>query len=266
MVLDVYLTVMAGMDCKWITILAIKRPWISSNLNAIQIKFSKVEWRFINPPKTASVSKKLRRWLAEGQISVGKQAIASSSIPSSSTEAKGQSTESQERLAIFGPLVNATQVCILNRECSEAEIEIKLPDRECTNVFTFQDSGVLFIGGIGGDELPLRSTELLTRQYAEVASGGGEKCQWLPYIPFGVYFQEGVYVVGYVEVVNEMEMLDVRGSGQWTSLTFSSLSPDQRLRIQSMARVGNELFVKGATLLSLRKEHWVKEPRRLRGE
>ncbi|VUZ38571.1 unnamed protein product, partial [Hymenolepis diminuta] len=41
-----------------------------------------------------------------------------------------------------------------------------------------------------------------------------------------------------------MEMLDVRGSGQWTSLTFSSHSPVERLRIHSMARVGNKLFVK----------------------
>ncbi|VUZ38580.1 unnamed protein product, partial [Hymenolepis diminuta] len=78
-----------------------------------------------------------RRWLAEELKTPKEQAIASSSMQCSSTKAKGQSTD-QERLAIFGPLVNATQVCILNRECSEAEIEIKLPDRECTNVFTFQ--------------------------------------------------------------------------------------------------------------------------------
>ncbi|VUZ38565.1 unnamed protein product [Hymenolepis diminuta] len=116
------------------------------------------------------------------------------------------------------------------------------------------DYGVLFIGGKGRNRSPLRSTELLMRQSAEVASGGGEKWQWLPYtpmnkkhdgFPLAVYFQGRVYVVGYCEYVNEMEMLDVRGSGQWTSLTFSTHSPDQYLTIRFMAGVGNELFVTG---------------------
>ncbi|VUZ56204.1 unnamed protein product [Hymenolepis diminuta] len=271
------------------------------------------------------------RWLAEGQISVGKQAIASSSIPSSSTEAKGQSTESQERLAIFGPLVNATQVCILNRECSEAEIEIKLPDRECTNVFTFQDklvfigdlrsknnpgskrvdlmdlssfqvsslpdmikakcfpvgvaseneififshnlksdipvrfskevheaaserwsllppmierrrlcaavsianSGVLVIGGIGRDQMGLRSTELVTQLAGEGGGGGGEKWQWHSFSSMNeehggdilaAYLQVKVYVVGCGEYVDAMEMLDVAADGQWTSLTSNGWS------------------------------------------
>ncbi|VDL63919.1 unnamed protein product [Hymenolepis diminuta] len=39
------------------------------------------------------------------------------------------------------------------------------------------DSGVLFIGGIGGNKLPLRSTELLTRRFGEGGGGGGEKWQ-----------------------------------------------------------------------------------------
>ncbi|VDL62664.1 unnamed protein product [Hymenolepis diminuta] len=278
-----------------------------------------------------------RRWLAEELKTPKEQAIASSSMQCSSTKAKGQSTE-------YGGLrfINATQVCILNRECSEAEIEIKLPDRECTNVFTFQDklvfigdlrsknnpgskrvdlmdlssfqvsslpdmikakcfpvgvaseneififshdlksdvhrvkellppsrwsllppmieerswcaavnipdSGVLVIGGIGRNELPLRSTELLTRRSGEEKGGGGEKWQWIPNTqmnekhgghPLAVYFQGRIYVVGYGENVDTMEMLDVAAGGQWTSLNFYP----QRFSIKSMARVGNELFV-----------------------
>ncbi|VDL63387.1 unnamed protein product [Hymenolepis diminuta] len=324
------------------------------------------------------------RWLAEARKTAKKQPIPSTSMPSFSPEEKGQSFESQERLATFEGLIDATRVCILNREYSEVEIELLFPERECTTVFTFQeklvfmgrprskkepgsrrvdlmdpstgqvsslsdmitaryfpfgvateneifvcdievildspdcfskevyeaalgrrrvkellppsrwsllppmieertrcaavnipDSGILFIGGYDRNGSILRSTELLTRRSGEVASGRGEKWQWLPYtpmnkehigFPLAVYFQGRVYVVGYMEFVNEMEMLDVRGSSQWTSLTFSTHSPDQRLKINSMARVGNELFVKGATLRPLRNGHWVKEPRRLRGE
>ncbi|VDL64131.1 unnamed protein product [Hymenolepis diminuta] len=271
-------------------------------------------------------------------------------MPSFSPEEKGQSFESKERLATFELLTNATRVYILKPDCSEEEIELRLPERECTTVFTFQDKlvfmgrprskkkpgsrrvdlldpstgqvssfpdminaryfpfgvateneifvyetelsfsfsvglkrmkellppsrwsllppmfeeraecaavnipdyGILFIGGYDRNGSILRSTELLTRQSAEAAGGGGEKWQWLPYIPMNkehrgeplaVYFQGRVYVVGYLEVVNEMEMLDVTAGSQWTSLTFSSHSPDQRLKIYSMARVGNELFV-----------------------
>ncbi|VDL57327.1 unnamed protein product [Hymenolepis diminuta] len=94
----------------------------------------------------------------------------------------------------------------------------------------------------------LRSTELLTRWSGEGGGGRGVKLQWLPYAqmneehkghPLAVYFQGRVYVVGYGKNVNEMEMLDVGGSGQWTTLAFSSLP----FRIESMATVGNELFV-----------------------
>ncbi|VDL63736.1 unnamed protein product [Hymenolepis diminuta] len=116
------------------------------------------------------------------------------------------------------------------------------------------DSGVLVIGGKGRNGLPLRSTELLTRQFGEGGGGRGMKWEWLPFTPMNkehgvdplaVYFQSRVYVVGCGEKVNEMEMLDVKAGGQWTSLIFFSHSPDQRLRINSMAIVGNELFVKG---------------------
>ncbi|VUZ56198.1 unnamed protein product, partial [Hymenolepis diminuta] len=88
-----------------------------------------------------------RRWLAEAQKSAKKQPITSTSMPSSSTEAKGQSSESQERLATFEGLIDATRVCILNREYSEVEIELLFPERECTTVFTFQDK-LVFIGDL----------------------------------------------------------------------------------------------------------------------
>ncbi|VDL63204.1 unnamed protein product [Hymenolepis diminuta] len=276
------------------------------------------------------------RWLAEAWKTAKKQTIASSSMPSSSTEAKGQSTkygdfrfslfESQERLATLGP----KRVCILNPECTEVEIEHQLPVRGYRNVVAFQnklvfiggrrsennpdskgvdvmdistgqvsslpdmikaryfsdavatenqifvfgtgrwsllppmiderfrcaavnipDSGILVIGGIGRNQLPLRSTELLTRRSGEGGGGGGDKWQWLPYPPMNkehsghplaVYFQGRVYVVGYMEVVNEMEMLDVAAGSQWTSLTTFSQRP--RLIIYSMTKVGNELLIK----------------------
>ncbi|VDL63668.1 unnamed protein product [Hymenolepis diminuta] len=112
------------------------------------------------------------------------------------------------------------------------------------------DSGILFIGGIGRKAFLLRSTELLTQRSGEVGGGGDEKWQWLPYTPMNeehngnplaVYFQRRVYVVGFGERVHKMEMLDVTAGGQWTSLTSFGLS--RRLRIHSMARVGNELFM-----------------------
>ncbi|VUZ48109.1 unnamed protein product, partial [Hymenolepis diminuta] len=109
------------------------------------------------------------------------------------------------------------------------------------------DYGILVIGGIGWNGSPLRSTELLTRRSGEVGGGGGEKWQWLPYTPMNkehcgdplaVYYQGRVYVVGWVEQMCMMEMLDVAAGGQWTSLNFFR----QNLKIYSMACVGNELF------------------------
>ncbi|VDL63918.1 unnamed protein product [Hymenolepis diminuta] len=123
-----------------------------------------------------------------------------------------------------------------------------LEERSWCATVNIPDSGVLFIGGIGGNELPLRSTELLTWRSGEDGGGGGEKWQWLPFTPmnkehrgdpFAVYFQGKVYVFGCGEKVNEMEMLDVTAGGQWTSLTFFS----QHLNIQLMTRIGNELFI-----------------------
>ncbi|VDL62986.1 unnamed protein product [Hymenolepis diminuta] len=123
-----------------------------------------------------------------------------------------------------------------------------IEERSWCAAVNIPDSGVLFIGGIGSNELPLLSTELLTWQSGKGGGGGGKKWQWLPYAPMNnqhsghplaVYFQGRVYVVGYGEYVDTMEMLDVEAAGQWTSLNFFR----QRLRVKSMARVGNELFV-----------------------
>ncbi|VUZ38692.1 unnamed protein product, partial [Hymenolepis diminuta] len=113
------------------------------------------------------------------------------------------------------------------------------------------DSGVLVIGGIGKNRLPLGSTELLTGWSGKGGDGGGVKWQWLPFPPMNkdhgddplaVYFQGKVYVVACGENVSMMEMLDVEAGGQWTYLTSFGLR--QGLRIYSMARVGNKLFVK----------------------
>ncbi|VUZ44104.1 unnamed protein product, partial [Hymenolepis diminuta] len=111
-----------------------------------------------------------RRWLAEAQKTAKKQPIASSSMPSSSLEAKGQSSISQERLATFGPGANATRVCILNLECSKVEIELQLPERECMNVFTFQDK-LVFIGGWRSKNEPgSRRVDLMDLSTGQVSS------------------------------------------------------------------------------------------------
>ncbi|VDL61201.1 unnamed protein product [Hymenolepis diminuta] len=318
------------------------------------------EYRIKRTPSVPISPNQPRRWLAEAWKTAKKQPITSSSMPSSSTEAKGQSTESQERLAIFISLNNDSFVLILNPGCSGVEIQhhfpvngqvsaiafqnklvfisggsrrvdlmdlstgqvSSLPDMinarrfpvgvgneneifvfgtwmssdstECLSNEVYEDAsgrrplchlmvlrakellppsrwsilppmiekrsrcaavnipdyGILVIGGIGRNGLHLRSTELLTRRSGEVGGGEGEKWQWLPYTsmnkehrgnPLAVYFQGRVYVVGYGEIVKEMEMLDVAAGGQWTPLTFSRQR--QYLSIQSMAIVGNELFV-----------------------
>ncbi|VUZ48092.1 unnamed protein product [Hymenolepis diminuta] len=108
--------------------------------------------------------------------------------------------------------------------------------------------GILVIGGVGRNRLPLRSTELLTRLSNEGESGEGEKWQWRHFppmnydhcgSPLSVYFQGRVYIVGSGDKVNEMEMLDVAAGGQWTTLTFFR----HPLTIQSMATVGKKLFL-----------------------
>ncbi|VDL63054.1 unnamed protein product [Hymenolepis diminuta] len=123
-----------------------------------------------------------------------------------------------------------------------------IEERSRCAAVSIPDFGVLVIGGFGRNRIPLHSTELLTRWPSDVRGGGGKKRQWLPYTPMNkehsgdhlaVYFQERVYVVGCGEYVSKMEILDMATGGQWATLSFSSLP----FRIESMATVGNELFV-----------------------
>ncbi|VUZ56209.1 unnamed protein product [Hymenolepis diminuta] len=88
-----------------------------------------------------------RRWLAEAWKTAKKQPITSSSMPSSSTEAKGQSTESQERLAIFISLNNDSFVLILNPGCSGVEIQHHFPVNGQVSAIAFQNKLVFISGG-----------------------------------------------------------------------------------------------------------------------
>ncbi|VDL58280.1 unnamed protein product [Hymenolepis diminuta] len=162
-----------------------------------------------------------------------KQMLASSSMPSSSTEKKEKNHSRVKELlppsrwSLLPPIIEGRSWCAA----------VNIPD-----------SGVLVIGGFGMNGLPLCSTELLTRLPNEGGCVGGEKWQWRHFppmnydhrgFPLSVYFQRRVYVVGCGEYVHKMEMLDMETGGQWTSLPFYCV----RLNIQSMARVGKELFV-----------------------
>ncbi|VUZ44085.1 unnamed protein product [Hymenolepis diminuta] len=49
-----------------------------------------------------------------------------------------------------------------------------------------------------------------------------------------------VYVVGRGEYVESTEVLGVEAGGQWTSLAYFDLTPDKRLHVDAMARVGNQ--------------------------
>ncbi|VUZ48098.1 unnamed protein product, partial [Hymenolepis diminuta] len=80
-----------------------------------------------------------RRCLADARKTARKHPIPSSSMPPSSSEAKGQSTESQERLAILEYIGDGKQIRILNSECSAVEIEYQLPVRGSVNVVAFQN-------------------------------------------------------------------------------------------------------------------------------
>ncbi|VUZ40721.1 unnamed protein product [Hymenolepis diminuta] len=62
--------------------------------------------------------------------------------------------------------------------------------------------------------------------------------------PLSVYFQGRVFVVGFKECVNTMEMLDVAVGGHWTILILLGPHPETRLTVGSMVRVGSDLFVK----------------------
>ncbi|VUZ48080.1 unnamed protein product [Hymenolepis diminuta] len=79
-----------------------------------------------------------RRWLAERRKTAKRQLIASSLMPSSSTEAKDNPLSiSQEMLATFDYIENKLQIYILNPECSEVEIEHQLPIEEMRNFISY---------------------------------------------------------------------------------------------------------------------------------
>ncbi|VUZ41079.1 unnamed protein product [Hymenolepis diminuta] len=120
------------------------------------------------------------------------QSITSTSMPSFSPEEKGQSFESKERLATFELLTNATRVYILKPDCSEEEIELRLPERECTTVFTFQDK-LVFMGRPRSKKKPgSRRVDLLDPSTGQVSS--------FPdminarYFPFGVATENEIFV------------------------------------------------------------------------
>ncbi|VDL62612.1 unnamed protein product [Hymenolepis diminuta] len=116
-----------------------------------------------------------------------------------------------------------------------------IEERSHFGAVNIPNSGVLVIGGIGRNRLPLRFTDLLTLWSGKGGDGESVKLEWLPFYlmlrelcgdHLATYFQGGVYVVGCGENVNAMEMLDVEAGGQWTFLTSFGLR--QRLNNYSM--------------------------------
>ncbi|VDL62107.1 unnamed protein product [Hymenolepis diminuta] len=103
---------------------------------------------------------------------------------------------------------------------------------------------------MGRNQGILRSTELLTWWSGDGGGGVGEKWQWCSLTlineehsvyTLAVYFQGTVYALGFGECVDAMEMLDVYARGLWISLASFGLYPGKRLRVCSMARIGNQL-------------------------
>ncbi|VUZ56647.1 unnamed protein product [Hymenolepis diminuta] len=111
-----------------------------------------------------------RRWLAEARKTEKKQPIASTSMPSSSPEEKGQSFKSQERLASFETVENATRVCILNSESSEVEFEFKIPKRQCSVFFAFKDKLVLIGDSRNENTTGSRRVDMLDISTGQVSS------------------------------------------------------------------------------------------------
>ncbi|VUZ56203.1 unnamed protein product, partial [Hymenolepis diminuta] len=139
-----------------------------------------------------------RRWLAEARKTAKKQPIPSTSMPSFSPEEKGQSFESQERLATFEGLIDATRVCILNREYSEVEIELLFPERECTTVFTFQEK-LVFMGRPRSKKEPgSRRVDLMDPSTGQVSSLSDMITA--RYFPFGVATENEIFVCD-IEVI-----------------------------------------------------------------
>ncbi|VUZ38840.1 unnamed protein product [Hymenolepis diminuta] len=134
----------------------------------------------------------------------------------------GVGTE-DEILSIAIVSVGLKRVKELLPPCRWSLLPPMIEDRSYCATVNIPDSGILFIGGIGTNGSPLCSTELLMRRSAEVGSGEGERA----------------FVVGCCGNIQKMEMLDFAADGQWTTLKVSCLP----LKIESVAIVGNELFV-----------------------
>ncbi|VUZ56646.1 unnamed protein product [Hymenolepis diminuta] len=131
-------------------------------------------------------------------------------------------------------------------------LPLMIEKRRLCAAVSIANSSALVIGGIGRNQVGLRSTELLTQLAGEGGGGGGEKWQWRLLFSMNeehggdilaAYFQERVYVVGCEEYVDAMEMLDVAADGQWTSLTSNGWSLCQPLRVGSKTSVDNLLFI-----------------------
>ncbi|VUZ39983.1 unnamed protein product [Hymenolepis diminuta] len=102
-----------------------------------------------------------------------------------------------------------------------------IEDRWYCSAVSIPNTGVLVIGGVGINGENLRTTELLTRRSGEV-----------------VYFQGRIFVVGCMQCVNTMEMLDVAVGGYWTILNLFGPSFETSLTVRNLVRVGSDLFVR----------------------
>ncbi|VDL63640.1 unnamed protein product [Hymenolepis diminuta] len=107
-----------------------------------------------------------------------------------------------------------------------------IEERRLCAAVSIADTSVLVIGGIGRNQVGLRSAELLTELAGEGGDGGCEKWQLSRFSlmneehggePHAAYLQERVYVVGYGEYMVEMEMLDVATYGALIILANAAL-------------------------------------------
>ncbi|VDL64114.1 unnamed protein product [Hymenolepis diminuta] len=144
-----------------------------------------------------------RKWLAEAWKTAKKQPIASSSMPSSSTKSKEQSTESQKRLASFG----RTQLCILNPECCDVEIEHQLPFRGHVNVVAFRNKLVFISGGSRRVNL----MDLSTGQLSSLPNMINDRC-----LPVGVAPENEIFVFGTLVFPGKLTRL--LQEGEWSLL------------------------------------------------
>ncbi|VUZ56194.1 unnamed protein product [Hymenolepis diminuta] len=129
----------------------------------------------------------------------------------------------------------------------------------------------VLIGTVTSSTHDRRKKTVCCSQHSKLqrVSGGGEKWQWRSFSPMNeehggellaAYLQGRVYVVGYGEYVDTMEMLDVAADGQWSSLTSSSWSLYQPLPVGSVTSVDHQLFLSVFILLP----KWIKFRTRMR--